>query len=203
MLRFYFSQIVGSGATEDGFRAAAADVLVASGEPVNYGVDDLRVDETNAAGWMIVWADVSATQHALLVADARVSYMPFEDALGNPLGPNDLVGLIPEATRDVIRARLESRHVPMDGIVLTDPIRRVVARIIRRVRIRRALRADDISEGLDLQIRDIPSAKRSRISSALLAAGYDSTAYSNTTTIREALRRLIVQDVRANANGWD
>lgn len=197
MQRFYFAQVIGTGTGTDTFRPALADLA-----DVVWGADDLRVTTTVATGgWMIVWADVTDAQHATINADARVVYLPIEDAAGVPLTPDHLVGEVDATRRQQIQTRLEARHVPMTGITLVDPIRRVIARIIRRIRIRRVLGSDDFAEGLDTLVSAIPNARRNRIMNALTARGF--TPPLTTDTIREALRKLIVQDVPLLRNGWD
>lgn len=164
VIRFYVCDIIGTGTDADPFRPALHGV-------VDYGADDGRLDRTQAGGWMIVWCDVTDAEHATLITDSRVRWIPFEDSLGAPLGPDALIGELSVARRSAIRTALENHHIPTNDLTLTDPLRKVVARIVRRIRIRRALRDADWFEGLDTLISDIPANRRNTIRNRLDAAG--------------------------------
>lgn len=195
-LRFYFSQVTGTGTDANPYKPAIPD-------GITWGADDLRANGTLSSGWMIVWADTDATQHAALVADARIAYLPIEDTAGNPLSPDDPISAIDATKRAQIVTRLEARHVSFAGLSLSDPIRRAIARIIRRIRQMRAMGADNWTESLDVTVGSIQSARRTRVRNALIARGFDMTPVLNADTLREALRKLAIQDVPWQRNGWD
>lgn len=197
MIRFYVCTIIGSGTGADQFRPALAGVV--SG----ISADDGRADDTQPGGWMIVWVDVTDAQHDTLAATAGVTWIPFETTGGTPLGPGDAIGLIDPTRRSQIRTALENRHIPTDDLTLADPIRKVIARIVRRIRIRRALTNADWFEGLDTLVSAIPNNRRNTIATRLQTAGYDTSVILGTDTIRQALQKVAAQDVRWQRNGWD
>lgn len=191
-IRYYLCDVLGSGTSpEDAFHAAAVGVLTP--EP-DWRIHDCRVDDTVAAGKMLAWADVTDSQHTLVNAASGVTYVPFEDDAGNPLTRNDPIGSIAAAKRTQIQNFMENNHVPMQGLTLTDEIYVLLRRFFSRCRIRQYLRANDHTELLDNKVSSIPAAKRQAITTELEARGFDLTGIGGQTTIREALRLLIIQD---------
>lgn len=209
-LRFYLSAVVGSGAPGDPFRPRIAQLAAEHGVSLRWGADDGRVDSTQGGGWMVVWCDVTDAQHDVARVDPGIRWIPFEDSAGNALGPDALVGELDPTRRSQIRTWLEERHVPIDDLTLTDPLRKVVGRVVRRIRVRRALQRriagvlsdEDFREGLDTQVKNIPGGRRSTINSRLQERGYDTSVIVPNDTLREALQKLAGQDVAPNRNGW-
>lgn len=191
-IRFYLCDVLGTGSSpSDAFHAAVIGLL--SPEP-DWHIHDCRVDDTQAAGKMLAWADVTSAQHSILVGGTGVTYVPFEDDAGNPLTRNDPIGSINSTKRTQIQNFMENNHVPMQGLTLTDSIYTLLRRFFARCRIRQYLKANDYTELLDAKVSSIPAAKRQAITTELEARGFDLTGIGGQTTIREALRLLIIQD---------
>lgn len=203
MQRFYLSEIIGAGTTDSPFRPALRDVLEAFGGLVRWGADDFRTDQTVLAGSMICWADVIDAQHTAMIADSRITYVPFENAAGIALSVGDTIGDVPATLRSAIQSRLEAQHVPTDDLTLSTPLRQVVARVIRRIRIRRALNGDDFVEGLDTLVSAMSVARRNAINTKLSTKGFDTSVILGTDTVRAAIRKLAVQAIAWLKNGWD
>jgi hypothetical protein len=186
-IRFYLSDFVDRGPPL-GFCPAVS--LVAR----NWAIVDGRVNPVLAAGRCMVEADVTPAQHTSIIADARNTYLPFEDATGRVLLPGEPLSAISAANRTLIRSRMEAQHVPDDGIQGTDTVRSLVRRIARRFLLRQLLGADDLTEGLDTLISAIPALRRQAIRTNLLAGGVDFDTVVGTDTIRQAIRKLVQQN---------
>lgn len=197
-VRYYVSDIVGSGTAADPFHPALKDVV-----SVNWSGCDLRADDSSAGGKMLVWCDTTTVQHTLLTADVRITYLPFEDLIGMVLGIASTLGDVSAANRTLIASRLGALSIPMQDLLTTDLLKKVIARIVRRVRIRRALDLEDFTEGLDTLVSDIPSERLAAIAARLQVRGYDSSVVIGTDTIRQALVKLAVQDVPWQTNEFD
>lgn len=209
MRRFYLAALKGSGTEDDGFRPAF------EGMPLQgWGADDGRTDVMQQAGWMVCWVDASDDQHAAIDAVPGVITIPFKDTAGFYLTPDDLIGSVDPAQRTAIRTYLEDHHIPTDDLTLTDPIRKVIARVVRRIRIRRALQdldfetgvlrsSLDFTEMLDTLISAIPQARRQAIVARLQGWGYATSGLTLTMTVRQGLQYLASQDVPFNRNFWD
>lgn len=190
-LRLYFTQFVGTGTRQDPFRSVIQDLV-----PVKLSAVDGRVNATLVTGWALVKVDATPAQHTILTADARVVYLPLEDATGRVVDMSETLGTVSAANRTTIRTRLEARHIPDDGITLSDTVGSVLRRIVRRFLVRQILGADDLSEGLDTLVSAIPVAKRQAIRTKLLAHGIDFDGVLLTDTVREAIRKIVVQNPR-------
>lgn len=148
-----------------------------------------------ASGRMLVIADVTTAQHALLLADIRITYLPFAGVGDVPLELGTAtLGDMSAANRTLLRSRLAAWHVSTDELTLATPIREVLRRIRRRLLLRQVLGPDDYTEGLDTLVSALSPARRQAIRTRLDARGLDVSGVLGTDTIREALRKLAVQD---------
>jgi hypothetical protein len=192
-VRYYLSAVIGDGLSPaTAFRPALTD----SAPGVSWGVTDGRADAaTTAPGVMLVIADVSAAQHTALVADARITYLPFEDALGNLLTLADAIGSVSAANRTLCQNALEAQNVPMQGLTLSNTLADLVRRCVRRFLLRQLLTSDDFTQGLDTLVSAMPATQRQHIAAKLQAYGFDTSVIAGTDTIREALRKLAAQGV--------
>lgn len=143
---------------------------------------------------MFCVADVTPAQHAALIADVRITYLPIEDAGGQVVPFTEPVSAISAANRTTIRTLLANRHIPDDGIQLSDPIRATLRRIALRFILRDILRADDLTEGLDTLVSAIPLAKRQAIRAKLVARDIDFDGVLGSDTIRQALVKIVSQN---------
>lgn len=191
-IRYYLCELVGDGTPGPGaWRPVIADALPG----VAWTALDGRPAKGARAGWLLVSADTTDAQHGQILLETGVRYLPFETAEGAPLAPGDPISLIPPATRQTMRDRLEALGVPTQDFTLQTTMREVWLRARRRFLLRHRLGALDFTEGLDTLIRDIPSTRRANISARLTEAGFDTSVLANNITIREGLRRLVVQEV--------
>jgi len=189
--RYYLCGVSGDGLIDTPFEPS---VLGALTPEANWQRVDCRADVTSPAGEMLVWADLDDTQHEIIDALSGVIYVPFENSSGDVLTINHSIGDISAANRSAIQTALENRHVPMQGLQLSDSIAVVLRRFISRCRIRQYLVANDYTELLDNAVSSINSTKRQNIATRLTNLGFDLSGITGSTTIREALRLLIIQD---------
>jgi hypothetical protein len=200
--RFYICDTIGTGTDEDSYRPAFADTI-----SVPWAADDLR-DDSTTSGKLIVWADVTDEQHTIINAVPGVTYLPLESN-GVPLDLNSPISQLSNLSQ--LRTALENRHIPTSDLTLEDPIKKVIARIIRRIRVKRALQRRvnnvldnaDFAEGLDTTISQVPAQRRQKINTWLQEKGFDTSVLKASDTIREALQKLAVQDIKTLKNNWD
>jgi hypothetical protein len=199
--RFYLADVIGSGTLADPWRPAV-DTIVAG--VVWRTLAELRAVDASG-GRIAVWCpDVSDANHATLAADVRVTVVPFENAQGDALSiATATIGDVPAAKRAAIATRLDVAHVPTDDLALADPLRKVLARVVRRSILRRILGADDFSEGLDTLVSAVAGPRRNTVAAILAAKGFDTSVIIGSDTIRQALRKLMAQALPLLANRWE
>ena len=126
---------------------------------------DLRKDRSRINGYMLVYCNpITDAQHAAAKADADITYIPIEGPNGKELSPFNLIGDIDPAKRAILKTRFDSIGIPIDGLTLSDPIRKLFMRIQKRAQIRQRLLNNDISDVLD---DVIPEVDRIKISSLI------------------------------------
>lgn len=195
-IRAYLSQTVapnGAGVLTSSFRPALLDLV----KPSWVDATDGRVAQ-NGSGVNAIWfvlADVTNAQHTTLIADARITYLPFQRADSSLVNRTDLWTEVSAANRTTIGNALEANHVPTQSV----PAQATVGQVVRWIRRRFALRCDllklnDWTEGLDTLVSAMNATKRNAINSALQARGFDTSVINGTDTIRQAIRKLIAQD---------
>lgn len=195
--RAYFSQVVAPLGTVPPLNSYRPALLVLLPSVAWKGVDGRSSPTgTGPGNEMFCIADVTAAQHSTLIADARITYLPIENGSGQLVPFTDPISAISTANRTTIRSRLEARHIPDDGIQLTDAIGLTLRRIALRFLLREILRADDLAEGLDTLVSAIPSARRQAIRAALVARGIDFDSVLGTDTIRQAIVKIVTQNVQ-------
>ncbi len=204
--RFYLADVVGSGTLADPWRPAVADIV---GSVVWRTLAELRAVD-GPGGRIAVWCpDVSDADHATLAADGRITYVPFEDANGAVLNVlAATIGDVSAANRTAIGTRLDAAGIPTADFTLADLLRKVLARVVRRSRVRRILGVNDFTEGLDTLVSAMTALRRNTIAAILDAIGFDTSVIHPTDTIRQALQKLLVQEpvvqkVVVLANRWD
>lgn len=190
-IRYYLSGVVGDGQSPaTGFRPRAHELL--PGVEVHW--IDGRPDVTVATGSMFAWADVTVPEHQSLVADAAITYLPFEDFGGNVLELTHAVSQIAAANRTAIESLLDGLHIPTDDFVGTDLIRKVVRRIALRFLVRQLLGSIlDFAESLGTLVASVPAQRRAAINTRLAEVGFDMSLIFGTDTIGVALRKLFIQ----------
>ena len=193
--RAYFSQVVAptpGNPVSDSYRPA---IMVIVPGLAWKGVDGRTSPTASGVGQeMFCVADVTPAQHATLIADARITYLPIEGSGGVVLPFTDPVSNITAANRTTIRTLLANRHIPDDGIQLNDLIRATLRRIALRFVLREILRADDLTEGLDTLVSAIAAVRRQAIRAKLVARGIDFDTVVGTDTVREAIVKLVSQN---------
>lgn len=199
-LRHYLAQIVGDGQSlPTAFRPVFVDLLPG----VPFTAVDGRADGTLTSGWMLVGADVTSAQHATLVQDARVRYLPMDDDLDLPIRLDDLLEKVPLTKRQSLRDVLEGEHTPTHDLGTSSPGRALLQRLIRRCVMRQGLGALDITEGLDTLWGDIPAQRRKEIADRLEVLGYDTSVLALSDTIRSVQAALSAQPVPRNRTHLD
>lgn len=189
-IRYYISDVIGAGVPGNGYRPKLSQLVPG----VHYSFVDGRTDLASTNGKMFVWADVTVPEHATIVADSGITYIPLEDSGGNVLELTNTVSQISAANRTTIETILEGLHIPTDDFVGGDLCRKVVKRIALRFLVRQLLRAAlDFTEGLDSLVSSIPAGRRSNINTRLVEVGFDTSLIFGTDTIRQAIRKLLVQ----------
>jgi len=172
-LKFYFSEFIGAGTDQDPFIPAAWDSA-----PLSY--HDGREYPEIEDGWCVCWGNPNAVQHANLLADARVTYLPFEDSGGLDVDLDSPISDVTAANRATIVAELESRHIPSNGFTATDTVRHVVKTLDRRIRVREILLYVDFGRQLlSGTVGDIPALQRKALKRRLTNAGYDLSGITN------------------------
>lgn len=198
-IRAYFVQVVppsGTSPITNSYRPA--DMLVIPGLRSELSIDGRSVMTGSGAGQEFFrLLDVTPAQHALLVADARITYLPTETAGGLLVGLAEPLSAISAANRTLVRQALEARHIPDDGLSASDPLRALYLRIARRLLVRDILRTDDLSEGLDTLVSAIPVARRQAIRAKLVAQELDFDTVQGSDTVREAIRKVVTQNAGA------
>lgn len=199
-MRHYICQIIGTGGPDigDAFRPVIDDLL-----DVPWNAVDGRTDSALTSGWMLVSTNVTDAQHAILVADPRVRYLPFEDLTGAPLELDSALSNAPITQRTLLRDACEAEHIPVHDIGVSNTVRDAMKRLIRRCVLRQKLKELDYVEGLDTLVSDIPAQRRNRIRDRLIEHGFDTSVIAGADTIREAIRKLLSQAVRANQTYLD
>lgn len=189
-IRSYFIQIIGTGTQADPFRPAGLTGISWSG----HGVP--------TSGKAFVLADVTPAQHATLIGDAvNVTYLPIEDAGGAVVAQTGTFGDMSAANRTNCKAIMEAQHVPTHFFTLASLIREAFKWVKRRKLLSQQLGVDDFNEGLDTLVSAVPGAKRTAIAAKLTAIGYDTSVIVGPDTIREAIRKLMEQNIAANRTG--
>lgn len=195
-LRLYFVTISGTGTAADAFRPVAR-------LGVQRDACDARANPGTASGEMALVLNTDATEHASMLATVGVTYPPFEDALGVALLPGQATGDVSAANRTTITTQFDARHIPIQDLVGSDPIRKAWRRAFVRFLCRQLLGPDDWTEGFDTLVSAIPVAKRTAIRDKLTAAGYDMSTIAGSDTIREAIRKVCAQQIRMSRTGSD
>ena len=194
-MRFYLSQFIDRGPNWGGMDTSAHYVAVIDDlQSSSWAFIEGRLDYTSIIQWCLVWTDNSDAEHAALLADSRIKYIPWEDNAGDPLPVNAPLSQVDTVKLNNIKSFVEDHHIPTDGLTLNNTVKEAMRLIQRRFQLRQMLRADDFSETLDLTVGDIPSAKRGRIVDKLTARGFDFSGINNATTIRQALKTLVAQN---------
>lgn len=186
MIRYYLCTATGDATS--GFRPV--------GIATNYSwtITDGRVDSTTGVGKFLVRADVTPAQHTALIAVVGVTYIPIEDLAGNAIDVSLTLGDIPATKRNAIKTILEAENIPTQGFQLSDNIDDSMLKVAgRRFLMRQILGVDDWVEVLDSLVSSISAARRQTIASKLQARGYDTSVIVGFDTIREAIRKLMLQ----------
>jgi hypothetical protein len=166
-------------------------------------IEDLRAVLPATTGKLLVAADVTDADHALAIADVRIQRLPFETAAGNSIGVLGTLADIPGAKRTALLSAMENLHIPTDDIDTTWTVKRVLARAVRRLRLRRILSADDLATGLDTLVSALPLATRQAINTKLTALGFNTAGLGGTNTVRSALKALVAQANAALVSEYD
>lgn len=197
--RFYLADNIGTGTIGDPWRPAVADVVGL----VWRTLAELRAIDASG-GRIAVWCpDISDADHAALAADSRVTVVPFENAQDEALNVRTAtIGDVPAAKRTQIATRLDAAGIPTADLTLSDRLLKVLARVVRRSLLRRILGTDDFTEGLDTLVSAIAAGRRATIAGILAARGFDTSVIIGTDTVRQALQKLLAQQIGVLVTRW-
>lgn len=192
-LRFYICDIVHNpaGGIFGLGESHAAFIDVLPGRMCSV-VHDMR-SAAQTTGKMLVRSDVDDADHTIASADVRILPLPFESATGASLSLTGTLAGIPVSLRNRLFADLEANHIPMDNVVDASTVKQVIARIVRRMRLRRILGADDLTEGLNTSMGAIAIARQGNMGAKLQARGLDVAGITVQTSVRQALILMINQ----------
>jgi len=177
-MRFYLSKLTGSGIESDKYRPMVDNYIK------KWRAIDGRKDPTTGAGRVFVECSPTDAEHQAIIADPGITYIPIEGAGGVELSKNDPLSSI--QNRVALITALEARGIPLDGLVGTDPVKRLMRRIIRKYLIRQMLKGDDFGNALDA---DEAPQKLLRIKALLEAQGFTVPADLTPRKLIRAIRR--------------
>jgi hypothetical protein len=159
-------------------------------------IADGRPSASAVAGVCLIVADVTNVQHSTIVADARVQYLPLENASNVPLLPSDLVTQIPAGKRLTARNMCEGHHIPLQHLGGESLIKHVISTIKKRFIVRRALGPDDLTEPLSSLISEMNQVRRQTIRTQLQSKGISFENIALDDTVESALVRVMAQTDR-------
>lgn len=190
-MRFYFTaiRINGTGVAADTFYCPLHDHQASP-----YQFLDGREYQEIEDGWLFVWTNNTAQEHADLIAQTDVTYLPIEDINGLSLALDDLVSDISAANRAIIIAEFRSRGIPTSGITGTMTIRESMRIVVARVRLIENLIRVDFSGVLEDTVSSIPAKRKKALRKRLTNLGYDVAPITNIMTVEEALIELLSQN---------
>lgn len=189
--RAYLCDVIGDGGSPaTAFRPALADLV----PDARYAACDARHAGTGA-GRMLVIAGVTPEEHARLITDARVTYLPIEDEAGRLLDlETATIGHVAAGNRAILRDALEAWLVAVDDLPATTTIRDVFRRVKRHYLVRQRLTADDYREDVGTLSSAELAKRRNDLCTRLAAEGFDVTGIGQQDTLRSALRKIVTQE---------
>ena len=140
-MRLYLSKLTGAGTRNDPFMPATSNHVG------RYRALDARKNPMIKTGGMFIFCKPTASEHSAMLADPLITYIPIEGANGVELNRNSLLSEI--ANRAALISGLESLGVPLDGLNDSDPVKRLLRRIVKKFLIRGLLGSDDFASTLD------------------------------------------------------
>lgn len=182
-MRFYFSGYTGTGIGDDFFYAA-----IYTHVPTSAGHYDGRLYPELNEGWALVWGEYTDEQHAAIVADPLVTYIPL-DAGGVPADPETrLMDLDDQAA---VITLLESHGIDATGLVNPKTVRDVVKRIWLNTVVRHlsTYLFEEVDSANVLSPRQL-AAQRKRYE----MGGFDSSVVAGNESLRGVLMKLSAQN---------
>jgi hypothetical protein len=147
-------------------------------------------------GWLFAWVDSANIDHTTAVSQSDITYLPFEKADGTRVAINGAISQVSSANRTAILALLETNGIPTDDITGTNTVADVVKRIAASTTLMQLLQYVDFRDiGFNATIADIPSTKRKAVLRRLTNRGFDVSGITLQTTVREAIKYLLGQNV--------
>lgn len=179
MWKLYVLPLAGGGTRADPRRPAYLAAL---------GVTESAILDYGAAPWCLCAADTDATQDAAIVAhtDARAIPAALDEGVGPALA--------------TIVAYLESASIPAEWVAADTTWRtvlRATAGLMRFAGRYAALNNGDVlvvnQAALDLRFNQLSATRRTALSATAADLGYDTSAVTGTTLVRQVLRILALQ----------
>lgn len=186
--RFYFCSILGAGTDTNPYRCFFQD------KKITMNILDMRAYPQVDDGFMVAWGNISDADHALAVADASVTYLPFENASGVVQPLTNALSSVSAANRTKIQAAFTAHGIPVTGITLTWTIAQVLQLARRRMMLGLLLSALDFDEP-DQPLSAMPRIRLKAIRRALENHGFDTSGITQIMTQAEAIATLSQQSV--------
>ena len=195
--RFYLCPVVVVETTYDKEVYPLAATLLSDG--TNWLAIDGRSDARSLRGEMLVQvSNISDLDHAKLLADPRITYIPLEDSLGEPVEIAAKFDSVTTLNRDATRTRLRARHIPVSGLNMDRDTKQVPLRIVRRFLLRSLLGSLDFVEPLGSDYAGIAPERRAALEDRLLQLGYNLDDIQPSDTVETVIRKLLDQN-----NPWN
>ena len=182
-IRFYLVPKAGDGLTHDTrFRPQyIADVIAGPWQAMDYGQEP----------WMLVAAEVTPAEHSTIAANPEV--------VAAPTNLDATVG----AQLATVQAKLEAANLPSEWVTAGMSFRTVLKWTIRLILLMQRFDGFGAAVGrlfadgrtLDSTVSQVPVAIRQRLLAAAGRWDLDTSAITGATTLRAALRMLVLQMV--------
>lgn len=193
-LALYRCPRIGTGIPPDAYRSKIASTI----DGTNGTFEDWALDPGGATGRYVL-ASCAPAVHAVLVADPEIMQMSPQVADTAALGVwlDGAIGTVAAALRNAI----ESDGIPIDDFTVSSTRREVWRRIAMRHRIGQLMLGEGdgnalafLVANLATQVSALTAAVRNRASAWMSERGIDASWIVGTTTVREVLRFIFVNN---------
>jgi hypothetical protein len=185
--RFYFCGLLGDGSEESPYRTKFHEMGV---QGVKYL--DMRAYPQIEDGYMVVWGEISDSDHATAILDASVTYLPFENLAGTVLPLSSALSNVPAAKRNIITDAFTARGIPTTGIALSWTIAQALQLLRRRMMLGLLLSNLDFDDHAKV-ISSMPPLRIKAVKRALTNHGFDVSGITGAMTAAEAIAVLAAQ----------
>lgn len=190
-MRFYITDFDGDGGENTPWTPYFPQASI-------YKFYDLRLI-ANVQGECLIWTQNTDIEHAALVADGRISYIPAENDDGSQKDWADDLQSMNTGKFNQLTGSMEALNIPADDLAKTDTVEHVFMRLIHTHMVQRYIRYVNIFDPpiqLHSNWTDISQAIRDVAEQRLLENGFDITGLSS-MTVSDALIFLSSQNIPA------